>query len=299
MIPAGWRRRRDHRRGPAPPDSEARRRFFDQAQALTRYLSVEVGELTFLVDTSDRIGRGLFVRRFRQDLRHLDRAVRLVGEHRLLREGSIFVDVGANIGTTTVHAVRCHGFAGAVSLEPAPTNFRLLLLNLVANEVEGRVRPLRAAAADREGTVQLVLSRRTSGEHSIVARSDGKASRTIAAQAVTLDALAAGGLLDPAAVGLLWMDAQGAEHLVLAGAATLLARGVPVATAVRPKLANWLETRDGLIRLLAGYTHFYDLRRRVAPAAHALAPLLDAQEASGDLLALRVPDEEPPHARVR
>ena len=96
-------------------DTEAaeRRRFFKRARPFTRYLSVDVKNLTFLVATDDRLGRGLFVRRWRQDFRHLNRAMRLLSEHELFRAESTFVDVGANIGTTTVRAIRRHGFARA------------------------------------------------------------------------------------------------------------------------------------------------------------------------------------------
>jgi hypothetical protein len=67
-------------------------------------------------------------------------------------------------------------------------------------------------------------------------------------------------VIDPDLVGLLWADAAGSEGLVLAGAATLFERRVPIVIAVRRTLPSWPQTRDTLIRLLSGYTAFSNLR---------------------------------------
>jgi FkbM family methyltransferase len=277
-----------------PTASAERRRFFNAARPLTRYLSVEAKGLTFLVTTDDRLGRGLFVRGWRQDFRHLDRAMRLLEKYRPIGPEAVFVDVGANIGTTTVRAIRRHGFARGVALEPAPQNFRTLRLNLVANDIDSRVTAVPAAVSDHDGRVELALSSRTSGEHTIVPP-NGAAPETLTVEALSLDGLIERGVLDPDAVGLLWIDAQGAEGLALAGATALLERGVPIALAVRPKLANWRESRNALVRLLADYTDFADLRRGKRPPTGDLASLLDsATDGGGDLLAVRRPARPAP-----
>jgi FkbM family methyltransferase len=220
--------------------------------------------------------------------------MRLLEEYRPIGTGAVFVDVGANIGTTTVRAIRRHRFARAVALEPAPQNFRTLRLNLVANDIDSRVTAVQAAVSDHDGRVELALSSRTSGEHTIVP-ANGASPATLTVEAVSLDGLVERGVLDADAVGLLWIDAQGAEGLVLAGATALLERGVPIALAVRPKLANWRESRNALVRLLADYTDFADLRRGKRPPTGDLASLLDsATDGGGDLLAVRRPARPAP-----
>jgi FkbM family methyltransferase len=146
----------------------SRRAFFNEARLLTPYVAVEVDGLMFFVATNDRLGRHLFVRRWRQDLSHLMRAVSVLREHGVYRAGSTFVDVGANIGTTTVGAICRQAFDRAISLEPAPDNFRTLRVNLVANEVESRVTALQVAVSDREGDVELVITPRSSGTHTLL-----------------------------------------------------------------------------------------------------------------------------------
>jgi FkbM family methyltransferase len=286
---AGWRRAFVRlTKPPATTRAAARKRFFNEARPLTPHVSVQVKELLFFVSTSDRLGRGLFARRWRQDFASLARAVRLLNEHGLCRPGSTFVDVGANIGTTTVRAIRRHGFARAVALEPEPGNFRILRLNLVANEIESNVTALQAAVSDREGEVELVLSARSGGMHTLATLlPDGKSDGTLTVPAVRLDGLVQGGVIEPDAVGLLWIDAHGAEGLVLAGAPVLLEGGVPIATAIRPALPSWPETKESLIRLLGDYTDFADLRRGSAPPVTDLRQLLDSLTTNGDVLAFR------------
>jgi FkbM family methyltransferase len=272
---------------PAPNDAAARRMFFNRAGPFTPYVSVEVKELTFFVSTNDRLGRGLFARRWRQDLGHLRRAVSLLEEHGLYRAGSTFVDVGASIGTTTVSAIRRHGFARGVALEPEPGNFRTLRLNLFANEIEG-VAAFQVAVADREGDVDLALSARSSGTHTLVPLlPDGKSDGTMTVPVVTLDGLVQRGVIQPDAIGLLWIDTAGAEGLVLAGASALLKRGVPIVTAVRPALPSWPGTRESLIGFLSGYTHVADLRRGKEGPSTDLEALLSSLTENADLLVFR------------
>jgi FkbM family methyltransferase len=247
-----------------------------------------VDGLTFFVATNDRLGRQLFVRRWRQDLSHLGRAVNILRERGISRPGSTFVDVGANIGTTTVGAVCRQRFARAVALEPAPDNFRTLRMNLAANEVESRVTALEVAVSDREGDVELLLTARSSGTNTLLPLLPDQASgATLRVPTVSLDDLVRRKVIEPDRVGLLWADAAGAEGLVFAGASALLDRRVPIVTAVRPTLPSWPQTKEALIRLLRGYTGFTNLRLRHGAMMNELEPLLDSLTGDWDLLAFR------------
>jgi FkbM family methyltransferase len=273
-------------KGPRP-GAAARRAFFDEAALRTPYVAVEVNGLTFFVATNDRLGRQLFVRGWRQDIGHLTRAVNILREHGAYRAGSTFVDVGAHIGTTSVEAVRRQGFARGVALEPAPDNFRMLRVNLAANEVDSVVTALQAAVSDREGEVELVLNARSSGAHTLLPLLPDRAGAILGVQAVRLDDLVRRKVIEPDLVGLLWADAAGAEGFVLAGASALLERCVPIVTALRPALPSWPQTKKTLIQLLSRYTGFVNLRRGKDPPVDTLEPLLDSLTGDGDLLAFR------------
>lgn len=268
-------------------ETAARAAFFDEARSLTHYLSVEVRGHTFFVATDDRLGRAFFVRRRRPDFSYLERAVRHLSEHGLFRDGSTFVDVGANIGTTTVDALARHGLGSAIVLEPEPDTFRALRLNLVANDVDSVVTALQVAASNQEGDVQLASARRTSAESTLAPLALDRSAKLLTVPAVTLDGLVERGVIDPRAVGLLWVDGRGAEALVLEGSARLLGEGVPIVAAVRPDLPRWSETKEELVRRLGGYTHFAALSRRRDAPVGALGPLLDGLQSDSRLLAFR------------
>jgi FkbM family methyltransferase len=143
------------------------------------------------------------------------------------------VDVGANLGTTTVPALLTFGAARGVAIEPEPFNYRLLRCNLIANDLEERVVTIRAAASDRAGAGFLQLSAWNSGDHRL--RPDGVevapeagASDSIAVPLERLDDLLAAHLDDLSEIGVVWIDCQGHEGYVLTGAPKLLASEVPV-----------------------------------------------------------------------
>lgn len=255
-----------------PPEGKgarwaAREAFFDNAGRFTPLLAVDTKYGRFLVSTSDRmVGHGLFVKQYRPEMSTLRRVNRILTGEGVLPspKDRTFIDVGANIGTSTVVALR-QGFARAVALEPAPANLALLRQNIALNDIAGCVDVLAIAASDAEGTVRLALSQANWGDHRVVAR-DGDLDRSevLEVRAEPLDALVSGGRLRLGDVGLLWVDVQGHEGHVLAGASSMLAAGVPVVTELWP---HGLESSGGTSSFLTAahehFARFVDLRHRV------------------------------------
>jgi FkbM family methyltransferase len=267
-------------------DPEARGALFDGAELYADYLGVQTRNGRFVVSTSDQaIGRSLFVKEGRPEFRVLERAVGvievLLGPQAL--PGSQFVDVGANIGTTTVAALTAHRFGSAVACEPEEENHRLLRVNVALNGLETHVRTLRAGVSNRTGRAEFVVRGHAEGR-SFVAdnRDDLRAEEErLAAKAaadpgfelpvlsvtevelVTLDSLAASGIVDAERVGLLWIDAEGHEGHVLEGASRLTERGVPVVFEFHPEGLDERGHRDTINAVAAeSYTHFFDVRRQ-------------------------------------
>ena len=276
--PAGNNLRREDRR----------ERFFEEARALTPYIAVSLGEQLFFIRTDDGgVGKGIFLKGWRKDMAVLDGALASIAEYGLsLPDEPVFVDVGANIGTTTVTALRRHRFASGVAIEPVPENFRVLRINLAANEIEDRVQALAAAVSDREGEVLFDVSRSNSGGHRVAAED---AQETVTVPAVTLDGLVARGAIDPERVGLLWMDAVGHEGSVIGGASKLIEQGVPIVIGVRRDLRLAPETRDAVIEsVAASYTDVVELRDFLA--RHPIGEfgdLVDSFRHTTDLLLIR------------
>ena len=266
-------------RGAEPPPAipadgrQERSDFYDRAAALTPYLGVGCGSATFVVSTADRqVGRSLFTKGSRGEMRILRRAVIILeilhGDG--VVAGSGFLDVGANIGTTTVPALLDNGFGSAIAFEPDPDTFRTLALNSILNGVSDRMDCMQVAVSNQAGLSILFGTTARGGKHRLTmdadiekrAREEGLGEEVVT---VTLDDLAGDGRLDPASVGMLWMDAQGSEGHVLEGATALTGVGVPVVLEWDPLALGRVDGLDKAQSVAAKYyTHFISLRREPA-----------------------------------
>ncbi len=249
------------------------------------YVSVTSNGDVFFVPTNDyRIGANLFTRSRSKDMIVLPRALRLLDKFdHWLPSDPVFVDVGANIGTATITALRHHEFSSAVALEPSPVNLKVLKLALVANDLDDRVQALPLAASDREGERTFVISRKSSGTHHFLPEGDEvPEEESVVVQVVTLDSLVSRGIIDPERVGLVWVDTAGHEAQALAGGMRLLEARIPIVTAIKRTITE----RVALHELLSPYySHVVDLRTPQAPRPiQEFRKLIEEVECSTDVL---------------
>jgi FkbM family methyltransferase len=250
-------------------EPEARFDFFDRAREVTPILAVETKSGTFLVRTDDsNVGRSLFGKRDRGEFRVLRRGLAVLeeaGQAERARAGT-FLDVGANIGTTTIAALHANGFPRAVALEPEPRNQRLLRLNVALNGFWERVQIHAAGVSDASGQARLVVMEQKSGTHEVAVpkteeKGEEKGRRLVDIELVTLDSVVESSALEADGTGLLWIDTEGHEGQVLGGATRLLSEGVSVILEISPRK---LEKQGGKDLLLDAanehYTHFVDMR---------------------------------------
>ncbi|MEP6475750.1 MAG: FkbM family methyltransferase [Actinomycetota bacterium] len=195
--------------------------------------------IRFAVRTDDReIGRHTFVHGA-YDLHTMELAVRLLADRGLELRGRTFLDVGANIGTASVVAIRRFGAAACVAIEPAPENLELLRWNVALNGMQDVATIFPVAVSDHEGRLTLRLSDSNAGDHRLRTAAAGPQFRPDRRREIEVDVVSLDGLLERAgialeALGLVWMDVQGHEGRVLSGAPTLLASGVPIVVELWP-----------------------------------------------------------------
>ncbi len=141
-------------------------------------------------------------------------------ERRLTRAPNgeaVFVDVGAHVGKYTVLAARLLGSRGqVVAIEPDPSNFAALTMNVALNRLDN-VRALNVGCWSSDGDKILHRQVGNLGGHSFVDRTDGEA---VSVPVRTLD-----GLLAEAGkrhVDAMKLDVQRAESEVLLGARSTL-----------------------------------------------------------------------------
>lgn len=248
-----------------------REELFDLLGRVSPVVAVDSGEARYFVGTRDRgLSRTVFAQgSYEQDLmaQTLALAERHVGRSPLL-QGRIFVDIGANIGTSTVPALTAFGAADAVSIEPDLDNYKLLRCNLIANDVDDRTRTVRAALSDTSGSGVLELAGESWGDHRVRTRSDvpdglfrESMRPTVTVPLTRLDDLVRELPIELDRVGMVWMDVQGHEGHVLAGASSLLASDIPVAIEYWPYGLERAGGLDLIHELIAAtYTTVVDVR---------------------------------------
>jgi len=256
-------------RGSGGAPQRERAAFYDQAEAFTPFLGATTSDGVFIVRTRDKhIGRSLFAKQARGEMNVLARAVKtlgaLYGSDAVL--GKQFIDVGANIGTTTVPALLQHGFSHALALEPENENYVSLRVNALLNGLEGRIVAVCKAASNRIGTSELIVNPEQGGKHWIATDQRKKArlrshEEVVEVETITLDRLAEEGAFDPDRTGMLWIDAQAHEGHIIEGATCLTSRGVPIVLEWDPKALDRMGDRGKLHEIAEReYSHFAGMR---------------------------------------
>ena len=235
----------------------ARRYAFKVLPLLTPVVA-SVGEgARYYVSTRDMgIGRAVFSQgSYEQGV--MAAALELVGEaigRSPVLADRTFVDVGANIGTSVIPALTIFGARDGIAFEPAPMNFSLLRCNLVANDLCDRVAAFQMALSDRSGTATLEVAPGDWADHRIrtVSGLDDDAfyqasnRPTMTVETAPFDDVAAQNGIDVDRLGVFWVDAQGHEGHILAGADSVTDSGTPMIIEYWP---YGLRRSEGLVLL--------------------------------------------------
>lgn len=137
---------------------------------------------------------------------------------RELNPGSIFYDIGANVGIYSLLASRIVNHGRTYAFEPAPKNIWYLQRHLELNHIQN-VEVLELALSDRTGTAFFDV-----GENRFMGHLAEEGSLCV--HAVALDALLSEGKICPPNV--IKMDIEGAELMALRGASRTFERFRPV-----------------------------------------------------------------------
>lgn len=135
---------------------------------------------------------------------------------RYLRAGDVAVDVGANVGTTTlamVHQVGPHGHV--IAFEPQPLVAHCLATALVLNEIDN-VRLITTALGAKTTTVKMDFATDATNHGTARVTQDGTSVPMLRLDDLALDRCA-----------LIKIDVEGHEWPVIQGAADLIARLFP------------------------------------------------------------------------
>lgn len=145
---------------------------------------------------------------------------------KLLHEGSIVIEAGANMGAVTMIMARWVGATGKIyAFEPAPDSYAALQDHLKLNDLSERVVALPMAVSDTTGTSSFYADG-DSGQNTLAVRHDGIPSAVaIQVDLTTIDAFCEDRKIVP---HLLKVDVEGYELHALRGASNTLARHKPL-----------------------------------------------------------------------
>jgi len=277
LLPARaeWRRRTE-------PDQAASQRETRHAAVSEAYASasgqaappdaerVDIGGLTWWVPRDAR-AEGQLAHRLVSEKRLP--LVDLLRTREVISNGTM-LDIGANVGLTSVTRAVLGDVDVVYAAEPAPDNFACLVRTILDNGLRGVVLPDHVAISDHDGSATLRLSGSIGG-HALIAGATG-----IEVPTMRLDTWVRMLRIDVDAVRYVKIDTQGHEAHVFAGAPELLARpGVVWELEFSPRhLQKAGREPAALIAHMQGvFTHFIDLNPH-APGDR-LRPIAELSEA--------------------
>jgi FkbM family methyltransferase len=147
---------------------------------------------------------------------------------RVLRPGRDVVDVGANIGYFAVNAAMILGQAGGAvvhAFEPNPRIHALLLKNISINWSLARIVAHQLALGEAEGELVLHVAGKLASNGTLIGRASGVVAAGTETFTVAVRQLQQV-IPEPGRIGLVKIDVEGAEAMVVRGAAAVL-RAVP------------------------------------------------------------------------
>ena len=196
-------------------------------------------------------------------------------EARELAVGRAMIDIGANVGTTSIPRALLGDFNWVYAIEPDPLNYACLVRNIVSNGVRGLVLPDRVAIGDTNGEMTMHLRR--SGTHHLVTHAEHVSEgERMVVPCLTLDTWVDRIGIDLSEVGFIKSDTQGWDARVLAGAQRVLAqRHIAWQIEFSPAMLerSGKSTAEVVALLEHHFTHFIDPRRREGARVRATKDL--------------------------
>ncbi len=174
--------------------------------------------------------------------------------------GGIMLDLGANLGRTSIPRVLLGDARVVYAAEPFPANYAALVRNVAQYGLRGFVVPDQVAIGAERGELEMRVSRYPGGHRLLHKRRHPV--ETISVQVWPVDQWIERMGVEPEAVTFVKVDTQGSELRVLRGASSLIARRhVAWQIEVDPALLKHAGTklRDLCALIETHFTHFIDL----------------------------------------
>ncbi|MDQ4131954.1 MAG: FkbM family methyltransferase [Actinomycetota bacterium] len=243
-----------------------RRALFSAVGRYSPLLLASFGRGWLLVDANDKeVGRVVYATGGYERV-YMESALQALSSTEWSVRSKTFLDIGANIGTSTVDALMHFGFERAICFEPDTRNLKLLEVNLRLNDLHDRASVHPVALSDSDGYALLERTAGNFGDTRVVSFSSHREGYGVRCR--RLDDLVASKDVLLEDLGLVWIDVQGHEPFVLSGAEAVIREGIPTVIEYSPgalRSTGGLDLLESLIR--SHYQRIVDVRL----LAHGLA----------------------------
>ena len=172
-------------------------------------------------------------------------------------------DIGANIGTICIPAVKRNLVKKAYAVEPVRKNFDLLKINIILNDLKDRVEPFNyALSSEDDKNLVIELAHGNSGDHRVRLENlesnlyNEKSRQLEKVKSKKFDSLFKNLNKDK---DLVWMDTQGFEPMILDGAKNLIEKEVPIVIEFWPYGLKRNNLWDHMRKIIEKYKYYADL----------------------------------------
>jgi FkbM family methyltransferase len=230
---------------------------------INNFLVTRNGSEIFILNSSDKeIGRELFINNI-FDFDKLILSLKLINHD---KNNYTLIDIGANLGSICIPAVKRNYFAKAIAIEPDPLNFKLLKLNIILNDLEKKIIPInKALGSNLDENVKFELSENNFGDHRIIKKNKNQKDlylesqrKSVMVKSTTLDKIIK--IYQDKKI-FIFMDVQGFEGYVLKGSLNLLKSKPKLLLEFWPygmlRYNSFKILKEVIIKI--GYSYCYDL----------------------------------------
>lgn len=264
--------------------SMSRELFFRISRHFVQSVDFSQDELMYRVPTNDR---AVALRLFSSgpaEYSTMETVIHLLTEINpsSTHDDARFLEIGANLGTASVAALHSFGFRSVTCFEPLPSNFSFLTDNLALNGLLANATLVPKAVSSENGFTEFEVPGVNSGDGRLRVESGdrgyfGEDDRdVIKVETITLDSYFASGSETLDDVGLVWIDAQGSEAKILAGASGLLNSKIPVVVELWPYGLRRAGDESLFIELIGNhFTQIIDLADPDSPKTYEAGSIGD------------------------
>lgn len=238
---------------------------FDNTENNKELLTLNNYSEKYIVNSSDKtIGRSLYINGefefdiFLEALKILENKIKY----------KKLVDIGANIGSICIPAIKRGIFESGLAIEPEPYNYNLLLKNIFINDLSNKIETLNIALGQVDNEkLKFELSDDNFGDHQIKSNSkltniyNDDRGKVITVNTKKLDTVIKN--FNPKET-LIWIDTQGYEAFILDGGNNTLSAKASIVIEFWPygldKFNSYNLLKSNLIK--AKYKNCYDLNSK-------------------------------------